>query len=190
MTSTKRIHPSRERTNRRVSTDASTATGPTRDVRRSRGTPPGARGRREEKKNMRVIASDERRASDIARASDIGRIGCTIRRRVYSRDIRLIIHHRSIARRRKRASAETRVASTMIYLFIYLGDDGRRSRRLGRLGGDDGGERELGRERRGEHGVDRSRCDDRSVVSFRSVVSVGRFGRFERVKRAAGGMMM
>ena len=121
---------------------------------------------------MRVIASDERRASDIARASDIGRIGCTIRRRVYSRDIRLIIHRRSI----DRASAETRVGGNTRRvdddLFIYLGDDGRRPRRLGRLGGDDGGERELGRERRGEHGVDRSRCDDRSVVSFRSVVSV------------------
>jgi len=64
----------------------------------------------------------------------------------------------------------------MIYLFIYLGDDGRRSRRLGRLGGDDGGERELGRERRGEHdGVDRSfrsRCDDRSIGRFVSIVSV------------------
>ena len=127
---------------------------------------------------MRVIASDERRASDIARASDIGRIGCTIRRRVYSRDIRLIIHRRSI----DRAAAETRVGGNTRRvdddLFIYLGDDGRRSRRLGRLGGDDGGERELGRERRGEHGVDRSfrsRCDDRSVRfdrSFRSVVSV------------------
>jgi len=130
---------------------------------------------------MRVIASDERRAPDIARASDIGWIGCTIRRRVYSRDIRLIIHRRSIDRSRVGGNAR-RVGGNARRddddLFIYLGDDGRRPRRLGRLGGDDGGERELGRERRGEHGVDRSfrsRCDDRSVRfdrSFRSVVSV------------------
>ena len=33
----------------------------------------------------------------------------------------------------------------------YLGDDGRLLGHLGRLGGDDGGEGELGRERRGEH---------------------------------------
>ena len=33
----------------------------------------------------------------------------------------------------------------------HLGDDGRLLGHLGRLGGDDGGEGELGRERRGEH---------------------------------------
>ena len=132
------------------------------------------------------VARRTSRARRISDGSDVRSAAAS------SRDIRLIIHHR---RSIDRASAETRVGGNTRRvdddLFIYLGDDGRRPRRLGRLGGDDGGERELGRERRGEHdGVDRSRCDDRSVVSFRSVVSVGRFGRFERVKRAAGGMMM
>jgi len=103
MTSTKRIYLANEPTrfDGRVDRDGSDAR-----FGRSRDAPPGARGRREEKKNMRVIASDERRAPDIARASDIGRIGCTIRRRVEQRYP--IDHSSSIDRSRVGGNARRR----------------------------------------------------------------------------------
>ena len=60
------------------------------------------------------VARRTSRARRISDGSDIRSAAAS------SRDIRLIIHHhRSIARRRKRASAETRVAS-MIYLFTLV----------------------------------------------------------------------
>ena len=107
MTSTKRIYLANEPTrfDGRVDRDGSDARRPS-FARYATGS---ARETRREK-NMRVIASDERRASDIARASDIGRIGCTIRRRVEQRypiDRRFIIDRSRVggnARRRKYAS--------------------------------------------------------------------------------------
>ena len=51
---------------------------------------------------------------------------------------------------RTREVVTTRGDETKNY-YNYLGDDGRLLGHLGRLGGDDGGEGELGRERRGEH---------------------------------------
>ena len=194
MTSTKRIYLANEPTrfDGRVDRDGSDAR-----FGRSRDAPPGARGRREEKK---ICASSRptnvaRRTSRARRISD----GSDVRSAAASsRDIRLIIHRsidRSIARRRKRASAEIRVvASTMIYLFTLVTTavdlvalvalEATTAENASLDESAEASMESIGRFGRG--------------VTIGRFVSIGRFGRSfrsfrsfrKRVKRAAGGMMM